>query len=439
MSDHNDQPDRDSSPDARVLRRLVQELSAEGAPELDWDRTESKLFAMLDTKPSALPLTADSNPRASSPQEEAVVASEGARLSVTPALGSLHPRSTRVHPMRGAGMVLVAVAAIAAAFAFYASRSDAPATGPVVATKDVVVDPTQLPEAPGMSGYRQLSALKSGDIVEAEVGPIAFAEQNGVEWTLSAGSRLVVKTAFAAGGEEHVVELDSGSVRGRVHARSDVRFVVTAGETQVVSFSEGAIFTVTRSSKRIVVHMEHGIATVGQKGAQGQRIEAPVFAALGLDGVTGFELLPSETVALSTTPSPAPDHVEAQSEAPRTEPRVVTEKSAEPARSSTAPTATPSASQPAAPSRVLLSSVTPTLFACMNGVRAKQRTEASTDPGLLVTVTSTLKVNIDAEGKVKGVAFSPPLAPSLQNCAVSLFGLTFDAGERTEMIPIQLK
>lgn len=444
---------RDSSPDARVLRRLVHELAAEGAPELDWDRTESRLFARLDEPVSLQTPTdaahlADEADEASIPGRAsrpsisgaAVMASEGARLSVTPPVGALRTMRPERHPLRRAGMAVAAVAALAAAFAFFFARTT-PTNEPVVATKDPVVDPSQLPEAPGMSGYRQLSALKSGDVVEAEVGPIAFGEQNGVEWTLAAGSRLVVKTAFAEGSTEHVVELDSGSVRGRVHARSDVRFVVTAGETQVVSFSEGAVFTVTRSSKRIVVNMEHGTARVGAKGALGQQIEAPVYAALGLDGVSGFEVLPAETVALAPTPTPSPAENPDATPAPDARGPVEPaspERVAEAVRTAQ-PIAPPEPVKPVVKARTQLSAVTPGLFSCMNAVRAKQRAEASTDPGLLVTVSSTLKVNIDADGKVKGVAFSPPLAPTLQNCAVSLFGMSFEAGERTEMVPIQLK
>ena len=46
---------------------------------------------------------------------------------------------------------------------------------------------------------------------------------------------------------------------------------------------------------------------------------------------------------------------------------------------------------------------------------------------------------LDADGKVKGLSFSPPLPPALQNCGVSLFGTTFEPGERTELIPVQLQ
>jgi hypothetical protein len=79
------------------------------------------------------------------------------------------------------------------------------------------------------------------------------------------------------------------------------------------------------------------------------------------------------------------------------------------------------------------------MLACMKAARAKQREDATSDPGLSVSVSSTLKVSIDAAGKIKGMTFSPPLAPSLQNCAVSLFSHTYEAGERTELVPVQLQ
>ena len=84
-----------------------------------------------------------------------------------------------------------------------------------------------------------------------------------------------------------------------------------------------------------------------------------------------------------------------------------------------------------------LATATASVLACMNQARAKQREESKSD--VKVTVSSTLKVSVDADGKVKGLSFSPPLAPALQNCGVSLFGTTFEPGERTELIPVQLQ
>ncbi len=163
---------RDSSPDARVLRRLVHELSAEGAPDLDWDRTESKLFAALDATtphaPSGRKSLEAQRPRVEE-SDEAVIASEGSRLSVGPSLGAETP--ARVHALgtwRRVGLGLVAVMAVAAAVMFSVTRTT-PTTAPPVATKDVVVDPTQLPEAPEINPMSCWPRMRNLSLVGTQV------------------------------------------------------------------------------------------------------------------------------------------------------------------------------------------------------------------------------------------------------------------------------
>jgi hypothetical protein len=412
---------------------MVNEMAAQRGPELDWDRLESRLFAALDApaEPAGATRVALDD---DSPVED--------RGSAIPAVPSAErPSLVAIAPSRSRGAVWAAALFAAAAcfvgfFAWRASRDVAP---PVAVVREVI-DPTAIPEAAGLgAGVRQLGALEAGDVVEASVGPLAFGEKGSVEWTLTAGSRLVVKTPLRAG-DAHVVELDSGSVQGRVFAASSVKFVVTAGQIEVVFFSEGAVFTVTRSSKRVVVHMEEGVATLGRVGlAPEHTIEAPTHAALGLDGSSGFEILPRETVEASTTPR-APDPVSPPVEREGT-PSVEEPKARPVAARPTKPDA-PEGGAPTEPppaARIALTSATPGMIACMKAARAKQREDATSDPGLSVSVSSTLKVSIDAAGKIKGMTFSPPLAPSLQNCAVSLFSHTYEAGERTELVPVQLQ
>jgi hypothetical protein len=431
------EPPRDSSPDARVLRRMVHEMAAERGPELDWDRLESKLFATLDAPSVAV------GGEARAPVDDASLEDErGSAIPATPSVERPSLVALPSPPQRSSkALWATALFAAAACFVgFFAWRATRDASPPVAVVREVI-DPTAIPEASGLgAGVRQLGALEAGDVVEASVGPLAFGEKGSVEWTLTAGSRLVVKTPLRQG-DAHVVELDSGSVRGRVFAASAVKFVVTAGETEVVSFSEGAVFTVTRSSKRVVVHMEEGVATLGRVGvAPAHTIEAPTHAALGLDGASGFEILPRETVEASTTPrapDPAPVSTPVEREGTTSveepKPRPVAARTAKPEAEGGPPT------EPAPAARIALSSATPAVLACMKAARAKQREDAAADPGLSVSVSSTLKVSIDAGGKIKGMTFSPPLAPSLQNCAVSLFAQTYEAGERTELVPVQLQ
>jgi ferric-dicitrate binding protein FerR (iron transport regulator) len=115
----------------------------------------------------------------------------------------------------------------------------------------------------------------------------------------------------------HVVELEAGSMRGSLPSTSSGMLVVMAGDTEVASLGPGAVFNVTRSSKRLVMHLERGsasVGTLGQRGA-GRAFAAPLVAAFSLDGGVSFEVLEEETAALLPV-SPVREARTAESPAP---------------------------------------------------------------------------------------------------------------------------
>lgn len=451
--------DRRSEPDARILRQMVRELAEDPLPVLPWEKMEARLFAdtgegradngkgEADIEPSENRPSLVSDDDDSSPS--AIPASLAGRESLTPrepsAARPLHSTPASSTMGRWARRV-AAVAAIAAGMGgvFYASGGNP--NGSVVAVAEPI-DPAQVPQAPGMpAGVLDAKSLGVGDVVEAALGPIAFgsseaagtSERNDrVAWTLAAGSRVVVREPASA--LVHVVELESGSVH--VEASGPKRFVVRAGQTEVLSAQTGASFTVTRSSRGLVVHVQTGSVFVGQRGVAGEHgksgegrlLDAPVRASVSLDGARTVELIPDEVVTAMQPPAPPPtDRVDPATEveaAVRVPVRAQgpvehPAQKAEPAQPA-APTAPP-------PGPISESSIRATVQRCFADVQAKK----SPNEGVSVSVSSTLRVVVRDDGSVQGVTFNPPLHADLQSCAVFLFRENLGPGARNLSIPV---
>jgi hypothetical protein len=189
--------------------------------------------------------------------------------------------------------------AVAAAFALVWLAHEAPRQ-PDVAVVSEPIDPMTLPAAPGMpGGTRDVTALSRGDVVEAALGPVSFGKLGVLEWTLAAGGRLAVRQALSSslGGENHEVELESGSIDGVVSDKHEL--VVVAGDTQVSTLGPATI-SITRSSQRLVIDLKTGSAAVGRRGERNnvRVLSAPVRASFSLDGGLKFEVIPDATVAV---------------------------------------------------------------------------------------------------------------------------------------------
>ncbi len=458
----SDDSDRKSEPDARVLRVMVRAVSEEPMPELRWDRLEERLFLEIEggaaRAPARLELPASAAvgaPAARVDLAEAADPTEGVRPSMIPGALLATPAD------RGAGSAAAGPTWRRAAVRAFAALAVAAGLGGLFVASDhrrddarpiaVVgepVDVAALPRAQGMpGGVLDATALEMGDVVEAAIGPLSFGHGDlGVSWTLSAGGRVVVRET--AGSGAHVVELESGSLRGQVVGPSAL--VVRAGETDVatVAGAAGAVFTVTRSSRGLVVHVESGAATVGERshflaaaGRQGARLlGAPVRASVALDGSRNVEIIPDEVASWSSPPAEEP-------------PRGVHEELALPVAAESPVRAQVSPAQPAsahgrpglggeapgapADARPVMSvgAIGGALARCFADVRASGKAPSEVS----VTVRSTLTIKVAEDGAVKAVSFNPPLRPDLQGCAVFLFKERLGEGARTISVPVELK
>ena len=457
--------ERRSEPDARILRQMVRELADEPVPELPWEKIEARLFSELDDgassrqeppvtihapapdgvslapeledRPSAIPATPAARIRA---------AEDDARHSFVPPVQSAAPSRW--------GRAVVFAAAIAAGLGgLFIASSGREHTAVAVAEP---IDPTSVPQAPGMEpGVLDARSLGVGDVVEAALGPLAFgatetagASSDALAWTLAAGSRAVVREP--ASSSAHVVELESGSVR--VEASGPRRLVVRAGETEVASVTSGAVFSVTRSSRGLVVHVEVGTVVVGERGAVASGVAertlgAPTRASISLDGARQIEVIPPEVASLTQPPAPRAPEVDAPS------PVDLVDTSADSPRPSSlgpAPERSPVGTPPAVDAPAPLSSaaagagtaasqkpmgeasIRASLQRCFADVQAKK----STNEGVSVSVSSTLRVTVRADGSVQGLAFNPPLQSDLQSCAVFLFRENLGPGARTVSVAV---
>ncbi|NUQ76644.1 MAG: hypothetical protein HUU21_24150, partial [Polyangiaceae bacterium] len=55
---------------------------------------------------------------------------------------------------------------------------------------------------------------------------------------------------------------------------------------------------------------------------------------------------------------------------------------------------------------------------------------------LKLSISSTMRIQVRADGTVQSAVFDPPLAPSLQLCAGSVIAGRFTTGARTIAIPM---
>lgn len=426
----------------RAIDRMVDAIRADEPPELDWEKIERSLLARVRR-------------------------GEGARPAVRPASGAWQ------------------VLAFAAAAAIVPIAMSLGGHGPnpaAVAEQARAVDVAAVAVAPGEAGARgehDLTALRTGDAVEATRDAVTFADAGHVRWTLSPDSRLVVRSpirddsandrpgsaprvAAMDTGIGHVVRLERGSLRVEVqpelvkHGLVDV-LAVEAGHTRIAV--HGTAFTVSLRDGEVVVEVEHGVVTVGptgQRGATtGYQLPAGARAAFSLDGgkrarwlapvskrapepvaaqhaadaapaltVAPVVAAPSDDVPSMTDPPPAAHGAKPAAVAANA--KDANDGDAEPAAPSTA----------AEPARSLLDvgSVQAGLRRCF-----AQAHPASSIDGPKLTATSTFTLKIRADGSIQGAQFNPPL-PSIQGCAAFVWAGKFApaAADHTIAIPVSL-
>lgn len=326
------------------------------------------------------------------------------------------------------------------------------------------VDAADVPMAPGLAGAHDLAALRAGDMIEATAGAVSFAKADKVSWTLSPGGRVFVRSGV--GDPRQVLVLESGSIRAEVQsAGAGVvdPFVIEAGETRVAV--QDTLFSVTRSSKGIMVDVERGLVIVGPREelglGSGRLLHASESGVFSLDGGRTFKSVAPERAALvgipvSTSPIVVADTAGDHPAAPEgghadvgTPPSGATsgarrggDEAATTPRSSDAATTEAaedgtSKGAPAAAAPVLREgAIGPSLDRCFQAAEAKHRAGGSED--VVVTMRSTLRLRVAEDGAIQAAAFNPPLRSDLQACAVSLLSSHVEGGARTIEIPIEI-
>jgi len=353
-------------PEEQALDSLILELREQSSPNIDWDRVEARLLR--------------------EPRPEAPRASFSNRLWL-PAAG------------------LLAVAAVAT---LVVSRKPEPAplrVKPMAKLGNMPLNGDQL-------------AL--GTRVTAGNQPLVVEHRGRARWTLEPHATAQVSNA----GEFLTVSLESGALSAAVvQSPKPETFAVEVGGTRVAV--HGTSFRVVRLAERVQVEVSEGTVAVEASGTH----SAPAFLLrrdsrgnFALDGRTGsVEGNASAVVAngsgrshrsLAKAPpvaSPAPDREKAP----------------------TAPPAQPdAAAEPAAPPEPV--PVQPSISDIENGVSSAVElmnrcfNDQTRSTGIHVSANTGLTLSVAPDGSIQSVTFAPPLAPAVEDCAVSgLRALTF--------------
>jgi hypothetical protein len=450
----------EASDDPRALRLMVDELRAEPAPDLDWDRIERGLMSAIDRSESA--------------------------------------RAVRLAAVPRSRFAQVAMFAAAAGFLALGIGSMAGQRAPeTVAAIPHVVDVEQVATAPGEPGEHDLGALAAGDVVEAGDAPVVFGRAGDVVWTLAPGSRARMLSMGSDKGEGHrsgtlappaergeaapgrdgaasgpkpqvghTVALERGSLHAEVVPRDLSAGMVEAFAVEVEGTRiavHGTSFTVVRGEGQVLVDVEHGTIAVGPAGHQGATtghlLIGPSRASFSLDGGRTAQLLPrTSAVAPSAVAVLAPvGQAPSRPLEPAGLPAAVVGMGL-PAAGGVAevspvvrPTAPPSArvaaaEEPKAPPVEVAEVTAPPppepRWLTVDSVRAHlgrcflETYTTDGSPSVQISVASTLRIQLRPDGSVQTARFDPPLKPEFQTCAGGAIAGRFAEGGREVDIPV---
>jgi ferric-dicitrate binding protein FerR (iron transport regulator) len=355
----------DRNPNEEALERLIVELRAEPAPELDWDRVEARLM-----------------------REPELVA-----RSATSALASR---------LRWPALALVAAAA---AFVV-AKRPHAPVA---------VVLPKA--EARLAGGPLNGDTLALGTRITAGNQNVVVEHQGRARWTLEPHATAFVSNA----GEFLTVQLESGALSAAVVPNTKPEtFAVEAGGTRVAV--HGTAFRVERSGDRVLVQVSEGTVAVEPT----QTHSDPSFLLrrdsrgnFALDGRSG-SVEGNASVVVGIAAPQSRRQIGHASLAPKIAPAPAQPVSTAPAAQAVSAPATQAV--PLQPSISNIESGVSSAIGLLNGCFRDQTHSA----GIRVSASTGMTLSVASDGTVQSVTFSPPLAPAVEDCAVlGLRTLTF--------------
>ncbi len=364
-------------PEEAALDRLLSELRAESAPELDWDRVEARLLR---------------EPRADAPS----------------------PGQRTLRRLRVPAMALVA----AAALAFVVGRhSPAPASAPLTAR--VATGP--------LNGDQ----LALGTRVTAGNQNVVVEHTGRARWTLEPHATAFVSEA----GEFLTLGLESGALSAAVVPKKKPEtFAIEVGNTRIAV--HGTAFRVERAGDRVLVQVSEGTVAVEPTGSHADPsflLRRDSRGNFALDGRSG-SVEGNASVILRDTRAQSRREIKPLSGAPFVMPRLAAHPAASPEASAPVAAAT-AATGPAAPARAQTDTrlpVQPSISDIENGVTSaiellnscfRGKTQSANNR---VSVSTGMNLSIAPDGSVQSVTFSPPLGPTVEDCAViGLRQLTF--------------
>jgi len=414
---------------SKLLEQLVRESREERdkqqleAEKVDWDTVDRELFARLQV--------AEAERRAERQRSVGVPAGQG--------------------PAWGIGAVVLAAAA-AAALVVGKTHEAAPIDGsPIVASQpagtvvsvatggELLVD-----GKPAVSG----AVLHLGDVVEARGAQVTVERPGKLSWILEPSS-LVTVTHVASGGGALVLSLARGAVEAQVvPVASGEAFAVDVDGSRVAV--HGTHLRVARIGDHVTVDLSEGVIVVGPAPRVGSTVgglvTAPAhaeFAASDTSGTMTVSHEPSSlrapvslgapsgtvaqvpTAALATTAAPKP--VDA-----RTPPPIA-------AVARPQPTTPPSPPAPAQPPPVQPPQPDPNASSVIaSAVRSCMAARWSPD-NVTVVVTTTLHLDLDADGNVRAARFEPPVATDVNTCAAPVIYRTRFTHDGSADVPVDFK
>lgn len=440
----------DADAPSEGLDRVSGFLRDEPEPEVDWRASEARLLAALgESSKVRRGLWAVGSPGDAS----------GAGL---------------VAGARRRGVALAATLALAAgALGLYAtqkSRTDAPTTGAphaLTTTGGATAAPSArtlsgdtLPKL--ASGAFDARAALAGERVTAGDAPITLGIDGAagrVRFTLAPRSRVRVEASAGADARGHVLSLEEGAVHAEVSpelaglegAKADGHDGVFAVRVDGVTVSvRGTAFTVTRVGGGFEVDVSRGtVAVAASSEAARTLLRAPARASYSESGARETALprdgTPTWVAAIETEvggpkvgaatnlPAPlatlAPPGADAPAEPAR--PSREVPEAPRGARPPPASTGTPKGAEPSPSAAPSAAAPRPQSEASVRaGLRRCFDDHRSTAPDAArVTVSSTLRLTLRADGTVSSARFDPPLAPAVMTCAQGvLFGGAFAPG-----------
>jgi len=356
-------------PEERALDRLILELREAPAPELDWQRIEAHLMQ----EPLAAPV----------------------RVS-----RSLFDRLR---------LPMAAVVAVAAAAALAVSHKPAAVAVP------------SMPQVKASSVPLNGDQLALGTRVTAGNEPLLVEHPGRAKWTLEPHGTALVSEA----GEFLTVKLLSGALSAAVVPNPKPEtFAVEVEGTRVAV--HGTAFRVERSTEHVQVEVSEGTVAVEPSGTH----SAPNFLLrrnsrgnFGFDGHTGS--VEGNASAMTPQRGGRQSHRTLLKVAPRVAPAQA------PSSTPAVPSAKPEvSSEPIAPTQVLPAQ--PSISDIESGVTSALQLmdrcfhDQTRSTGNSVSANTALTLSVAGDGSIQSVTFAPPLAPAVEDCAVSgLRGLTF--------------